>query len=435
MLSNFTKNDLVGIWGTGKVGRSAAHLLAQNGVTVLFFDEKKIEFWDLDYQVEYDLEIFVSKITYLLPSPGVPQRKYIKKNVKIISEIDLFSQIYKGSSIAITGTVGKTSTVSLISHCLTRSGINAPALGNIGNPLLYSTLSPDDLCVLELSSFQLENANFFSPDVSVIINLYPNHLDHHENYESYKKAKLNIFAQQKSGLIIAHPELAPDIRNKNYRNLPVVYTGSVAELQTHESLIKYDSDKIFLVNAEPKLIGNLAVKQKFANLANDSLAILFIIFDYFKLDFQDNFINDFKLPAHRAELVRTIDGVDFIDDSKSTVVESTLHALAMNTQPTILLLGGVSKGVCRRKIFQKLKECTHIKQLIFFGHEAQTLYQQAIFDFKNISSCINLEEAVELAKKLASVGDVVLFSPSGASFDLFNNYQERGQRFRELISQ
>ena len=435
MLSNFTKNDLVGIWGTGKVGRSAAHLLAQNGVNVLFFDEKKIEFWDLDYQVEYDLEIFFSKINYLLPSPGVPQRKYIQKNIKIISEVDLFSQIYKGRSIAITGTVGKTSTVSLISHCLTRSGINAPALGNIGNPLLYSTLSPDDLCVLELSSFQLENANFFSPDVSVIINLYPNHLDHHENYESYKRAKLNIFAQQKSGLIIAHPELAPDIRNKNYHNLPVVYTGRVAELQAHESSIKYESDKIFLVNAEPKLIGNLAVKQKFANLANDSLAILFIIFDYFKLDFQDNFINDFKLPAHRAELVRTIDGVDFIDDSKSTVVESTLHALAMNTQPTILLLGGVSKGVCRRKIFQKLKECTHIKQLIFFGHEAQTLYQQAIFDFKNISSCINLEEAVELAKKLASEGDVVLFSPSGASFDLFNNYQERGQRFRELISQ
>ena len=363
------------------------------------------------------------------------KKKYIHKNVKIISEIDLFSQIYKGRSIAITGTVGKTSTVSLISHCLTKVGLNSPALGNIGNPLLGSKLAHDDLCVLELSSFQLENANFFSPDVSVIINLYPNHLDHHENYESYKKAKLNIFAQQKSGLIIAHPELAPDIRNKNYRNLPVVYTGSVAELQTHESLIKYDSDKIFLVNAEPKLIGNLAVKQKFANLANDSLAILFIIFDYFKLDFQDNFINDFKLPAHRAELVQSINGVDFIDDSKSTVVEATLHALAMNTKPTILLLGGVSKGVCRRKIFQKLKGCTHLKQLIFFGHEAETLYHQAFFDFKNISSCINLEEAVELAKKLAVVGDVILFSPSGASFDLFNNYQERGQRFRELISQ
>lgn len=434
MLNNFTKNDLVGIWGTGKVGRSAAHLLAQNGVNVLFFDEKKTEFCDLDHQIEYDQEVFFSKINYLLPSPGVPQKKYIHKNVKIISEIDLFSQIYKGRSIAITGTVGKTSTVSLISHCLTKVGLNSPALGNIGNPLLGSKLAHDDLCVLELSSFQLENANFFSPDVSVIINLYPNHLDHHENYESYKKAKLNIFAQQKSGLIIAHPELAPDIRNKNYRNLPVVYTGSVAELQTHESLIKYDSERIFLVNTAPKLIGNLAIKQKFANLANDSLAILFIIFDYFKLDFQDNFINDFKLPAHRAELVRTIDGVDFIDDSKSTVVESTLHALAMNTQPTILLLGGVSKGVCRRKIFQKLKECTHLKQLIFFGHEAQILYQQAIFDFKNISSCINLEEAVELAKKLASEGDVVLFSPSGASFDLFNNYQERGQRFRELIS-
>jgi UDP-N-acetylmuramoylalanine--D-glutamate ligase len=434
MLSNFTKNDLVGIWGTGKVGRSAAHLLAQNGIEVLFFDEKKVESWNLTHHIEYDIEKFFSKINYLLPSPGVPQRKYINRNVKIISEVDLFSQIYKGRSIAITGTVGKTSTVSLISHCLTKLGLNSPALGNIGNPLLGTTQTPNDLCVLELSSFQLENANFFSPDVSVIINLYPNHLDHHENYESYKKAKLNIFAQQKSGLIIAHPELAPDIRNKNYHNLPVVYTGSVAELQANESYVQYELEKIFLVNTAHKLIGNLAIKQKFANLANDSLAILFIIFDYFKLDFQENYLNDFKLPAHRAELVRTINGVDFIDDSKSTVVESTLHALAMNTKPTILLLGGVSKGVCRRKIFQKLKECTHLKQLIFFGHEAQTLYQQAIFDFKNISSCKKLEEAVELAKKIASVGDVVLFSPSGASFDLFNNYQERGQRFRELIS-
>jgi UDP-N-acetylmuramoylalanine--D-glutamate ligase len=434
MLNNFTKNDLVGIWGTGKVGRSAAHFLAQNGINVLFFDEKKIEFCDLDHQIEYDLEVFFSKINYLLPSPGVPQKKYIHKNVKIISEVDLFSQIYKGRSIAITGTVGKTSTVSLISHCLTKLGINSPALGNIGNPLLGSKLTPDDLCVLELSSFQLENANFFSPAVSVIINLYPNHLDHHENYESYKNAKFNIFAKQKSGLIIAHPDLAPDIRTKNYHNLPVVYTGSVAEPQANESYIKYDSEKIFLVNTEHKLIGNLAIKQKLANLANDSLAILFIIFDYFKLDFHDNFINDFKLPAHRAELVQTINGIDFIDDSKSTVVEATLHALAMNTKPTILLLGGVSKGVCRHKIFQKLKDYTHLKQLIFFGHESQTLYQQAIFDFKNISSCLNLEEAVELAKKLARSGDVILFSPSGASFDLFNNYQERGKRFRELIN-
>lgn len=434
MLSNFTKNDLVGIWGTGKVGRSAAHLLAQHGINVLFFDEKKIEFWDLDHQVEYDLETFFNKITYLLPSPGVPQRKYIQRNIKIISEIDLFCQIYNGKSIAVTGTVGKTSTVSLISHCLTKLGLNSPALGNIGKPLLDIKLSPDDLCVLELSSFQLENAKYLNPTVSVIINLYPNHLDHHENFESYKNAKLNIFAQQKSGLIIAHPDLAPDIRNKNYLKLPVVYTGSVAELQPHESFIKYHLHEIILINRTQKVIGNLAIKQKFENLANDTLSILFIVFDYFKFEFQDNYINDFKLPAHRAELVRTINGVDFIDDSKSTVVEATLHALAMNNKPTILLLGGVSKGVCRHKIFQKLKEFAHLKQLIFFGHEAEKLYQQAVFDFKNISSCLNLEEAVELAKKLAVSGDIILFSPSGASFDLFNNYEERGKRFRELIN-
>jgi UDP-N-acetylmuramoylalanine--D-glutamate ligase len=330
--------------------------------------------------------------------------------------------------------VGKTSTVSLISHCLTKLGLNSPALGNIGNPLLDSKLNYNDLCVLELSSFQLENVQCFNPTVSVIINLYPNHLDHHEDFKSYKNAKLNIFAQQKSGLIIANPDLAPDIRTKNYYNLPVVYTGFVENLQINESYIKYESQNIFLVNTVRKLIGNLEIKQKFVNLATDSLAILFIILDYFNLSFQDAYLNDFKLPAHRAELVRTINGVDFIDDSKSTVVEATLHALAINTKPTILLLGGVSKGVCRQKIFVKLKEFGHLKQLIFFGHEAETLYQQAVFDFKNLSSCINLEEAVELAKKLAEPGDVILFSPSGASFDLFNNYQERGKRFRELIS-
>jgi len=434
MLNNLTKNDLVGIWGTGKVGRSAAHLLVQNGIQVIFFDEHKPLIWDLSYQVEYDIEKFFSKITHLLPSPGVPQKKYIHRKIEIISEIDLFSQIYQGRSIAITGTVGKTSTVSLISHCLTKMGLKSPALGNIGNPLLDSKLTPDDLCVLELSSFQLENAKLFSPTVSVIINLYPNHLDHHENFECYKNAKLNILAYQKSGLIIAHPDLVLDVRNRNYHNLPVIYTGSVADLQNNESWINYEFDQIVKINSTKKIIGNLKIKKKFVNLANDTLAILFIILDYFNLEFKDYYLNDFKLPAHRAELVCSINGVDFIDGSKSTVVGATLHAISLNTKPTILLLGGVSKGVCRQKIFSKLKEFNHLKHVIFFGREAETLYQQAIFDFKNLSSCINLEEAVELAKKLAAKGDVILFSPSGASFDLFNNYQERGKRFRELIN-
>lgn len=435
MLNNLTKNDVVGIWGTGKVGRSAAHLLKSFGISVIFFDEKKPFIWDMSYPLEENIDNFFGKITHLLPSPGVPHRKYIQRNVKIISEIDLFAQIYNGKSIAITGTVGKTTTVSLISHYLTKLGLKSLALGNIGNPLLDSKLSSDDLPVLELSSFQLENAQFFYPTVSVIINLYPNHLDHHENFQSYANAKLNVFAHQKSGIIISHSDLALEIRAKNIANLPVFYTGLVEDLQINESCVTYDLGQIIILNKQRKIIGDLKIKNIFPNIANDTLAILCIILDYFNLDFKNDYLNDFKLPAHRAELVSSIGGIDFIDDSKSTVVEATLHAISLNIKPTILLLGGVSKGVCRRKIFAKLKEFNHLKHLIFFGHEAETLYQQAIFDFNNLSSCINLEEAVILAKKLAVAGDVILFSPSGASFDLFNNYQERGKRFRELIGQ
>ena len=451
MLNKLTSLDVIGIWGTGKVGRSAAHFLNTyyKNIKIIFFDEKKVKSCDLEFELlkfellKFELieeleniDLFFSKINYLIPSPGIPKYKYISRNIKIISELDIFSDFYKNNSIAITGTVGKTTTVLLLDHCLKLANINSIALGNIGEPLLLWKPEKDSLPILELSSFQLENSNYYAPQISVIINLYNNHLDHHLDFNNYKKAKLNVLKNQKDGLIITHNSLVQEIRAIN-KKIPVIYTDFVPDLYPNESYILQESNQdLVLINLNGKhKIGNY---QEFNNLqqrlAKDTVLIVLAIFNFLKIKFDYKYLTSFVLPSHRAETIAIKNNVEYIDDSKSTIIEATLHALKMQNKPTILLLGGVSKGVDRQNIFKELVFLNQLKFIIFFGKEAEMLSEQAFSYFKNIASCKNLEEAVILAKKIALSGEVVLFSPSGASFDLFNNYQERGQRFKELVN-
>lgn len=370
MLNN---NKKIGIWGKGIVGLSVARYLSKFNIKPAFYDEIKTT--SGAFNSFCDLDSFLNDIDILIPSPGVPSCKYLNKNkkLKIISELELFSQFYSGQSIAVTGTVGKTTLVMQLSHCLNKIGFYSPSIGNIGNPLLDFIPSNNltNLPILELSSFQLELPHRYSPTVSIITNISANHLDHHKDFENYKKAKENIYLNQKNSYII--------------RNF------------------------------------------------NNNLEIIKQVFKYLDLEFKESLLSDFKFPEHRYEQFLKEDGITYINDSKSTVISSTLYALNQSDKPTILIIGGLSKGVNRKPLFENISKIKNIKKILIFGNEASSLLSFASELKLNYKNFEKLEETVIYAKKIAEFDDLVLFSPAGASFDLFKNYQERGNYFKELV--
>lgn len=436
------------ILGAGESGAGAAVLAKVKGFDVFVSDLSSIKprYKDLlnKYQVGWEegqhTEEKILSADEVIKSPGIPDKAPIIKKLKgqgtpVISEIEFAGRYTDAKMICITGSNGKTTTTMLTYHVLSQAGLDVGLAGNVGNSLaLQVAVDPHDYYVIELSSFQLDNMYDFKADIAVLLNITPDHLDRY-NYEmqNYVDAKFRILQNQtdKDAFIYWNddPIIATELEKHPAKAAcyPFATTqepGVKAFVKQKEIVIKTPNGTFEM---EQDLLALTGTHNMYNSLASGIAAKL--------LDIQDEKIraslSDFKGVEHRLEKVTRVRGVDYINDSKATNVNSCWYALqSMNTK-LVLILGGTDKGNDYSEIEELVRKKVH--SLIFLGVDNAKLH--AFFDGKveRIEDACSMEEAVKKAYALARKGDTVLLSPCCASFDLFKSYEDRGDQFKKYV--
>jgi len=452
MTYSTTKKKLHGIWGLGISGSSILRYLHQQGYKLAVIDRQtpsaeELSFFNSQGIVFFpheQLPLFLDTCTYIIPSPGIDLRPYKAYSHKWISELDIFSRAWHKKIIAITGTIGKTSIVHLMNTILTHAQLNVATGGNIGTGMLdlLSRETGTDYALLELSSFQLDISREFSPDLAIITNIFPNHIDRHGSEEEYLNAKLRMCVNQKK----EQKTLVPWRLRANLPQHLSCHFFSSHPLTPHEleELTHYPDSLLYYKNGLALRKIEKGINTPLIN-TSDLPALsypenwLVIVAALDLLTIRPEVIQKIQsgdapltLPAHRLAPLATIKGVTFYNDSKSTIMHATLAAVdSLADAPLHLFLGGISKGVNRLPFLPKL--INKVKTIHCFGAEAEELSRESTQ--LGLCACAHktLEEAFEHCLTQVHEGDRVLFSPAGASFDLFKDYQERGNRFIELV--
>ena len=422
--------------GAGKTGIATALFLTRKNYEVILNDINDLNRPEnLPENVKFitgrhDREIF-DDVDFIVLSPGVEKNKFPVKDKKIIGDIELFYENTESKIIAITGTNGKSTTTTLIGKTLKKK-YKVFVGGNIGIPVLeaFNENTKYEWSVLELSSFQLELIDKFYADVVVILNITPDHLNRYSSFEEYKQAKLNILKNQLIEQIVVLNYDDNNLKNLNLKTKNVYYFSTKEKIKNGAYL---DNDKIiFSLNDKLNILPISKIKLKGIHFYEDvmSAGIVSIVCN---VDFNDfvGVVKNFQGLEHRMEFIKEIEGIKFYNDSKSTTVDSTYKALLSFNEPIILLIGGVHKG----ESYKKLLSVKNIKKVICFGKARDIIFE----DLKELGDKIqivpNLEVAFKESIKYATKGDVVLLSPACSSFDEFTNFEERGKRFKCMISQ
>lgn len=380
----------------------------------------------------------LDNITLIIISPGIPHTIPIveeakRRNIKIIGEIEFaYNFIPNRNYIAVTGTDGKTTTVTLI-HEIIKSYKKARLLGNVGNTFSkeIETIEPDEDIILELSSFQLETVEKFHAHIAAILNIAEDHLDRYKDIEDYFNTKKNIIINQNKNdfLVLNYDNIYTNIwynelnGNSKSKLLTFSLKSKFATIYYNEEdeYIYYKDKKLFSIENR-KLIGK-------HNIANILAAVLICLKDKIPADHIEKVVNNFKGIEHRVELVGEINGVKYINDSKATSMNSVMSALKSFDKDIILIMGGRNKNID----FTPLNSIVNarVKKLILMGEAANVLSDMFHFDNKIIVR--DLTDAFNYASSIAISGDTVLLSPGCTSFDMFKNYEERGKYFKSLV--
>lgn len=456
------KNKKIGIWGFGTVGSSAVQFLSNHYKHITVIDSRALtpeQFGVLaecnaqyiQQKNEHDIIHFLDSHDYIVPSPGIDLRNFAQYAHKWLFEVDIFARYATTPVVAITGTVGKTTVTTHINALLNAHGIYSVAVGNIGTPLLslINWIDPlinepveAEIGVVELSSFQLEHNQKFAPELSIITNIYPNHLDRHTNMQEYIDAKMRLcIFQDETQKTLLPLDLLPTLKEYGYleklkaqlyffTHFPVD-SSVIHSLPQASSIFYYDGLEIKLYT--PKQTTSII---ELPETLKGTRAINWLISfaAFYLLNRSELYHIDpcYETIEHRMEVVDTINGITFINDSKATIAQSTLAAAQQYEGPIILLLGGLSKGVDRTTYIAQLP--SNIKLVICFGQEAQQLYEMCKNNKIPAQQAQTLEQAFDAAWLAAASGDTVLLSPGGSSYDLFKNYEERGKAFKRLVS-
>jgi len=460
---NIPLDKKIGIWGFGVTGKSAAHYFHIRCYHIEVLDKKNVTDADQHYLAErniaffnqQDLHSFLERNDYIFPTPGIDLAPYAQFAHKFLNELDLFYNSWHKPIIAITGSIGKTTVTHLLSLLLDKIGLDVATGGNIGTPMLdlIPLQNTSDVALLELSSFQLEHCKKFAPDLAVITNLYPNHLDRHGSLEAYLAAKATIFAHQKPGQQALVPWslrgeivlIPPTLQLRSGRTglahserATQMHYFSDAPIDQNEKNI--DSKIYYLDHDIIKMLCDSSVKEiiplsQFPAITfAQNWLIIASILDICKLQFPDLTSMELTVPEHRLEKVATINNVDFYNDSKSTTTQSTLAAIErLKHRPILLLFGGLSKGVDRSPFVEQIKN--EVKKMYCFGAEAQSLYAMCTAHTIAAESYETLDAAVNAAVRDMQTGDQIVLSPAGSSYDLYKDYTERGAHFKKLVSE
>jgi UDP-N-acetylmuramoylalanine--D-glutamate ligase len=374
----------------------------------------------------------------IVVSPGVPANLPAlelarAKGIPVWSEIELAWRFLRGKLVAITGSNGKTTTTSLVAHILKTAGVPTLVGGNIGTPLLALVESSTDssVTVAEISSFQLETIQDFRPEVGVLLNLTPDHLDRHESFEAYAAAKMRLFENQLDRDAAVLNADDPEI-TKRMPSRPHIYWFSrqkrVAEgafLRDGEIVFRADgAETVVARQREIPLRGdhnleNVLAACAAAYLAGAPAAAIAAG------------VKTFRAVEHRLEFVAEVGGVEFYNDSKATNVDATLKAIEAFPGPLIVILGGKDKGSPYTPLVEPLRQRARLALLIGAAADKIAADLGDALPFEKVGT---LERAVKRATELARPGDVVLLAPACSSFDQFENYEHRGRVFKELVA-
>lgn len=435
------------VLGGGESGFGAAYLAKKKGLDVFLSDKGVIKndyknllnVAEIEYEEGSHDEERILSADWIIKSPGIPKKAEIiykinQKGIRLSSEIEFAAEFTGAKIIAITGSNGKTTTTSLIYHILKNEGLKVGLGGNIGKSFAKQVAEEDfDYYVLEVSSFQLDDIQNFRPHISLLLNLSKDHLDQYNyNYEEYALAKFRIAENQENDNFFIYnkdDQMSMDLLEKlefKAKMIPFSTQEKLKEggfISNGKLMVKLDDDFSMKID-ELSLVGNhnianslaASIAGKLLKISNESIR---------------NSLMTFQAVEHRLEQVAVINEVKFINDSKATNVNAAYYALESMKQPTIWIVGGTDKGNDYTEIEDLVKK--KVKAIVCLGLDNDKII--AFFQDKKelIYSTSSMKQAVDVSRSLAEKGDTVLLSPCCASFDLFDNYEDRGNQFKAEV--
>ena len=437
------------ILGAGESGTGAAILARTKGFDVFVSDAGKIkpfyrELLD-DYQVIYEsgghTERLITNATEVIKSPGIPESAPIikllrKKEVPIISEIEFAGRYTNAKKICITGSNGKTTTTSLIHHMMRKAGLNVGMAGNVGRSFAFLVATEAyDYYVLELSSFQLDGMYQFKADIAILLNITPDHLDRYDyNFQNYVDSKFRVtqnLTEEEYFVFCSDDEITIKELEKivtRAEQLPFAYQKKVKDVAWVENdadlHIEFDDVDFSMSVHELSLKGrHNTYNSMAAGIAGNVLKIRNEVIREALMDFQG--------VEHRLETVMKVHGINFINDSKATNVNSTWYALESVKGKTVWIVGGVDKGNDYSELYNLVEN--KVKAIVCLGKNNERVLQAFRGKVESIVESGNMEEAVKAAYYLARDGETVLLSPACASFDLFESFEDRGRQFKSAV--
>lgn len=436
------------ILGGGESGVGAAILGKKVGFEVFLSDMGSIKEKykailsekGIPFEEKQHTEELILNADWIIKSPGIPKKSSIiqkisERQILISSEIEFASQYTDATLIAITGSNGKTTTTSLTYHMFKKAGYSVGLAGNIGKSFAWQVAEENfDYYILEISSFQLDDIQNFKPHIAMVLNLSPDHLDRYEyTYQKYIDAKFTITKNQDTKDYFIYNEDDPmttnwfQNHNTKAQKLPFSLHMKIENgaFSSHENINFHINSDTFKMK-----INELALTGKH-NIANSMAAGIAGKLSKIKNDFIKQSLMDFEAVEHRLEFVLKINGINFINDSKATNVNSVYYALESMKTPVVWIVGGTDKGNDYSELIPFVQR--KVKAIVCLGVDNKKIIDTFQEIVSNIVETKCMKDAVNAAYSLGSKGDSVLLSPACASFDLFKNYEDRGNQFKEEV--
>lgn len=438
------------IIGGGESGAGAALLASQKGFDVFLSDagnlkekyRKLLAEHNIAYESGRHTESLILNADEVIKSPGVPYKAEIIQKIKatgipVISEIEFAGRYTAAKIIGITGTNGKTTTTLLTHHIFRKAGLNVRVAGNVGNSFAMEVANAETDCdyyVLELSSFQLDGIYDFRIHTAILTNITPDHLDRYEyELQNYVDSKFRIAVAQTANdhfIYCSDDELTMrEISRKELKAELLPFS-----ILTHHNQIAYTDNDRLIINYKntttDMFLNDLALQGKH-NLYNSMAAAIAAKVMDVSNDVIREALTDFENIEHRLEFVNKVKGVEFVNDSKATNVNSTWYALECQYKPVIWIVGGVDKGNDYAALKDLAKE--KVKAIICLGKDNKKIIKEFKGVVDTIVEASSMAEAVKAGYYMGKKGDVVLLSPACASFDLFENYEDRGHQFKQYV--
>ncbi len=437
------------VLGGGESGVGAASLAKVKGYDVFLSDSgvlnekyrKVLRENDIDFEEGDHTPTLILTADEIIKSPGIPESTPImntifKSGIKVIDEIEFAARFLEAKFIAISGTNGKTTTTLLTYHLLKEAGIDVGLAGNVGQSLAMQVIDKQHAYyVLELSSFQLDYLYDFKPDVAILLNITPDHLDRYDyNLDKYVASKFRIANNMKASerfIFFNEDNLIKgffkkhEIKASKYPvSLSVELSKGAYKMESGLEFVGVGNRNFSIKQSDVTLCGN-------HNMINTMSAVTAARFVGVGEEKIKESLKTFKNAPHRLEFVEDVSGIDFINDSKATNVDAVSYALASFDRPLIWILGGIDKGNDYTQLNALVKK--NVRKIICLGKENEKIKNTFSEQVGEIKETESAAEAVKLAYEMANTGDVVLLSPACSSFDLFKNYEERGDKFKEAV--